>query len=93
MKPDKRGWMYERFNLSMGIADVDIPAQSTCTTCRFKEDKSNYWTAVLYFKHPNGIYIRVRLLFLAFRTKKAHTQLRYLRWRTTERGRGSKLVV
>ncbi|KAF9522184.1 hypothetical protein CPB83DRAFT_899858 [Crepidotus variabilis] len=36
----------------------DFP-QSTCTTCRFKEDKSNYWTAVLYFKHPNGSFIRV----------------------------------
>ncbi|KAH6884766.1 hypothetical protein BKA70DRAFT_1574799 [Coprinopsis sp. MPI-PUGE-AT-0042] len=32
---------------------------STCTTCRFKEDKSNYWTAVLYFKHRNGTYLRV----------------------------------
>jgi len=37
----------------------DLPAMTTCTTCRFKEDKSNYWTAVMYFKHPNGSYIRV----------------------------------
>ncbi|TFK23812.1 hypothetical protein FA15DRAFT_593485 [Coprinopsis marcescibilis] len=37
----------------------DLPALSTCTTCRFVEDKSNYWTAVLYFKHPNGTFLRV----------------------------------
>jgi len=39
----------------------DLPQLSTCTTCRFVEDKSNYWTAVLYFKHPNGSFIRVSL--------------------------------
>ncbi|TFK16954.1 hypothetical protein FA15DRAFT_711253 [Coprinopsis marcescibilis] len=38
---------------------VDIAETSTCTTCRFVEDKSNYWTAVLYFKSRNGTYIRV----------------------------------
>ena len=38
----------------------DLAAKSTCTTCKFKEDASNYWTAVLYFKNPNGSYIRVR---------------------------------
>ncbi|EAU80996.2 hypothetical protein CC1G_03172 [Coprinopsis cinerea okayama7 len=38
---------------------VDYGETATCTTCRFKEDKSNYWTAVLYFKHPNGSFIRV----------------------------------
>lgn len=37
----------------------DYAELATCTTCRFKEDKSNYWTAVLYFKHDNGTYIRV----------------------------------
>ncbi|RXW20562.1 hypothetical protein EST38_g5294 [Candolleomyces aberdarensis] len=37
---------------------IDIAKTSTCTSCRFKEDKSNYWTAVLYFKHTNGSYIR-----------------------------------
>ncbi|KAF5318945.1 hypothetical protein D9611_013664 [Ephemerocybe angulata] len=38
---------------------LDIPRLASCTTCRFVEDKSNYWTAVMYFKHPNGSYIRV----------------------------------
>ncbi|KAF9525223.1 hypothetical protein CPB83DRAFT_859972 [Crepidotus variabilis] len=37
----------------------DLPKLSTCTTCRFKEDFSNYWTAVMFFKHRNGSYIRV----------------------------------
>ncbi|KAJ3500223.1 hypothetical protein NLJ89_g9888 [Agrocybe chaxingu] len=46
------------FNLSMDPS-LDLPRLSTCTTCRFKEDLSNYWTAVLFFKHPNGSYIRV----------------------------------
>ncbi|RXW20561.1 hypothetical protein EST38_g5293 [Candolleomyces aberdarensis] len=46
------------FNLSMD-PKIDIAKTSTCTSCRFKEDKSNYWTAVLYFKHANGSYIRV----------------------------------
>ena len=46
------------FNISMDLNN-DLPGISTCTTCRFVEDKSNYWTAVLYFKHPNGSFIRV----------------------------------
>ncbi|TEB24315.1 hypothetical protein FA13DRAFT_1766064 [Coprinellus micaceus] len=46
------------FNLSMDPS-LDVPSIATCTTCRFKEDKSNYWTAVMYFKHTNGSYIRV----------------------------------
>ncbi|KAJ3510660.1 hypothetical protein NMY22_g15911 [Coprinellus aureogranulatus] len=38
---------------------IDYAKKATCTTCKFKEDASNYWTAVLYFKNPNGSYIRV----------------------------------
>jgi hypothetical protein len=38
----------------------DVGARATCTTCEMAEDFSNYWTAVLYFKHPtNGSYHRV----------------------------------
>jgi hypothetical protein len=33
--------------------------RATCTTCVFTQDKSNYWTAVLYFRHRNGTYERV----------------------------------
>ena len=39
--------------------ELDLPNLASCTTCRFKEDKSNYWTAVMYFKHENGSYFRV----------------------------------
>ncbi|KAJ2912811.1 hypothetical protein MD484_g7613, partial [Candolleomyces efflorescens] len=46
------------FNFSMH-PELDIKSAATCTTCRFKEDKSNYWTAVLYFKHRNGSFSRV----------------------------------
>jgi hypothetical protein len=37
----------------------DIPGESTCTTCTFSEDFSNYWTAVLYFRARNGTFKRV----------------------------------
>ncbi|KAF5314778.1 hypothetical protein D9611_007152 [Ephemerocybe angulata] len=39
---------------------LDIPNLATSsTTCRFKEDKFNYWSAVMYFKHENGSFMRV----------------------------------
>lgn len=37
----------------------DLPVESTCTTCSFSEDFSNYWTAVLYFRARNGTFKRV----------------------------------
>lgn len=40
--------------------DKDMPGESTCTTCSFSEDFSNYWTASLYFRARNGTYKRVR---------------------------------
>ena len=49
------------FNLTMQ-PELDISKTATCTTCRFKEDKSNYWTAVMYFKHANGSFLRVRII-------------------------------
>jgi hypothetical protein len=47
------------FNLTMDPAAHDLPGQSTCTSCSFKEDFSNYWTAVMFFKAKNGTYKRV----------------------------------
>ena len=45
------------FNATM---EGDVGERGTCTTCEMSEDFSNYWTAVLYFKHPtNGSYHRV----------------------------------
>lgn len=46
------------FNISMDPA-LDLPSLSTCTTCTFTEDFSNYWTAVLFFRHANGTFERV----------------------------------
>lgn len=47
------------FNASMDPAKHDLPAASTCTSCTFSEDFSNYWTAVLYFRARNGTFKRV----------------------------------
>jgi hypothetical protein len=47
------------FNASMDPATHDLPSMSTCTSCTFSEDFSNYWTAVLYFRARNGTYKRV----------------------------------
>lgn len=43
----------------MDPATHDLPSNSTCTSCTFSEDFSNYWTAVLYFRARNGTYKRV----------------------------------
>lgn len=47
------------FNATM---EGDVGERATCTTCQMAEDFSNYWTAQLYFKHPNGSYHRVPVL-------------------------------
>ncbi|PSN71553.1 hypothetical protein BS50DRAFT_618540 [Corynespora cassiicola Philippines] len=47
------------FNASMDPKTHDIPKLSTCTSCQFTEDFSNYWTAVLYFRAKNGTFKRV----------------------------------
>jgi hypothetical protein len=47
------------FNATM---EGDIGQKGTCTTCTFSEDFSNYWTAVMFFKHPNGTYKRVPIM-------------------------------
>ncbi|ORX95927.1 hypothetical protein BCR34DRAFT_525238 [Clohesyomyces aquaticus] len=45
------------FQASMPLTDISRIA--SCTTCEFKEDASNYWTANLYFKARNGTFKRV----------------------------------
>ncbi|KAH9909250.1 hypothetical protein F4778DRAFT_222108 [Xylariomycetidae sp. FL2044] len=48
------------FNASMDPASGhDLVAGSTCTSCTFSEDFSNYWTAVMYFRARNGTFRRV----------------------------------
>jgi len=49
------------FNATMD-PKKNMPGESTCTSCQFTEDFSNYWTAVLYFRAQNGTYKRVRQL-------------------------------
>ncbi|KAK0639835.1 hypothetical protein B0T16DRAFT_440164 [Cercophora newfieldiana] len=45
------------FNVTMDPADFDPAKRSTCTSCLYAEDMSNYWTASVYFKSPeNGSY-------------------------------------
>jgi len=47
------------FNASMYPENHDLVKDSTCTSCTFSEDFSNYWTAVLYFQARNGTFRRV----------------------------------
>ncbi|KAH8590178.1 hypothetical protein B0O99DRAFT_552520 [Bisporella sp. PMI_857] len=47
------------FDITMDPATHDLPSLSTCTSCSFKEDLSNYWTAVMFFHSKNGTYKRV----------------------------------
>jgi hypothetical protein len=47
------------FRPSMDPITHDLPSISTCTSCSFSEDFSNYWTAVLYFRARNGTFKRV----------------------------------
>jgi hypothetical protein len=46
------------FNVTMD-PETDLAKTSTCTSCSFNQDKSNYWTAVMFFKAKNGTYTRV----------------------------------
>jgi hypothetical protein len=47
------------FNASMMPVDYDPTKVSTCTSCTYSEDFSNYWTANVYFRARNGSFKRV----------------------------------
>jgi len=47
------------FTADMDPASHDPVTKSSCTSCTFSEDFSNYWTATLYFKARNGTLKRV----------------------------------
>ncbi|KAK0650748.1 hypothetical protein QBC41DRAFT_389973 [Cercophora samala] len=47
------------FRPDMSHPNHDLVSNSTCTSCTFTEDLSNYWTAVLFFRARNGTYKRV----------------------------------
>ncbi|KAK3321671.1 hypothetical protein B0H66DRAFT_618703 [Apodospora peruviana] len=45
------------FNITMDPKSMDPSTTSTCTSCTYAEDFSNYWTASLYFRSPeNGTF-------------------------------------
>ena len=47
------------FNATMTPVEYDPSQKSTCTSCTFAEDFSNYWTANLFFRARNGTFKRV----------------------------------
>jgi len=47
------------FNATMTPVEYDPASKSTCTSCTYSEDFSNYWTAQMYFKAKNGTFKRV----------------------------------
>ncbi|GAA5978723.1 hypothetical protein JCM11641_006155 [Rhodosporidiobolus odoratus] len=49
------------FNLDM---DFDTARDSACTSCRVKQDMSNYWTPALYFAWANGSFTMVEQVSL-----------------------------
>ncbi|KAK4185502.1 hypothetical protein QBC35DRAFT_465555 [Podospora australis] len=49
------------FNATMPFGE-DPAAQSTCTTCTFADDFSNYWTGSLFFRSREGKYKKVKQL-------------------------------
>ncbi|CAJ2501832.1 Uu.00g046850.m01.CDS01 [Anthostomella pinea] len=49
----------DSFNASMPVETHDLAELSTCTSCQFTEDFSNYWTAVLFYRAKNGTYKRI----------------------------------
>jgi hypothetical protein len=44
------------FNVSMPQGALDPPTASSCTSCTYSEDFSNYWTANIYFRAKNGTF-------------------------------------
>jgi hypothetical protein len=47
------------FNATMEPVVYDLPTKSSCTSCTFSEDFSNYWTAAMYHRARNGTFKRV----------------------------------
>ncbi|PKS10905.1 hypothetical protein jhhlp_002663 [Lomentospora prolificans] len=47
------------FQSSMPPVRFDPASESTCTSCNYLEDASNYWTPLVYFQARNGSFKRV----------------------------------
>jgi len=67
------------FNSAMEPVAYDPAAKSSCTSCTFSEDFSNYWTANLYFKARNGTFKRVlQMTNLGLRGKNGGLTVYYI---------------
>jgi hypothetical protein len=68
--------------------------QTTCTTCQFAEDFSNYWTAVMYFKARNGTYERVpQKPNVGFEGSVGGTTVYYMQDSLVDSGRSPKVTA
>lgn len=66
------------FNATMTPGTYDPSALSTCTSCTYADDFSNYWTASLYFRARNGTFKRVpQLTNLGLRGKNGGLTVYY----------------
>ncbi|KAF2189233.1 hypothetical protein K469DRAFT_626136 [Zopfia rhizophila CBS 207.26] len=67
------------FNVTMKPIDYDPSKVSTCTSCTFAEDFSNYWTTNLYFRARNGTFKRVKqMVNLGLPTKNEGLTVYYI---------------
>lgn len=66
------------FNVNMDPDSHDLPSKSTCTSCEFDQDFSNYWTAVMFFQHKNGSFIRVPQVANQGLTQKGGIDIYYI---------------
>ncbi|TAQ85762.1 hypothetical protein B7494_g5909 [Chlorociboria aeruginascens] len=66
------------FNTSMIAGVHDPPTLSTCTSCTFSQDFSNYWTASLYFKARNGTFKRVPQMANEYLTQNGGLTVYYI---------------
>lgn len=67
------------FNANMTPVEYDPSKKSTCTSCTYSEDFSNYWTASLYFRAQNGTFKRVpQMTNLGLRGKNGGITVYYI---------------
>ena len=67
------------FQANMTPVAYDPSVESTCTSCTYSEDFSNYWTANLYFKARNGTFKRVpQMTNLGLRGKNGGLTVYYI---------------
>jgi hypothetical protein len=66
------------FNITMTPGTYDPSKVSTCTSCTYSDDFSNYWTASLYYRAKNGSFKLVpQLTNLGLRGKNGGMTIYY----------------